>query len=236
MKNKNVYIITGASKGIGKETAIRLSNENPEGIFVLIAKDLSKLKKTRDLMSSKSEILVKSLDLANSDDIINYIQSIGENYGKIDFLVNIAGYVNPKSLQETTIENFELTYRINVFSIFILTREVVRYMKTNGGKILNVASTAGLSSRPGWSAYASSKAAVISFTKTMSDELEEYGIKTYVVSPGRCATDLRKLLAPEEDPSTIMQPQEVAETITNLLGKRGDNLDGQNIIIRKQLK
>ena len=236
MKNKKVYLVTGASKGIGKETAIKLSNQDPTGIFVLIARDLSKLNKTKSLMNSTSEVLTKSLDLANSNEIVDFIQSIGINYGSIDFLVNIAGYVNPKSLQETSDENFELTYRINVFSIFTLTREVVRFMKTNGGKILNVASTAGLSSRPGWAAYASSKAAVISFTKTMSDELEEYGIKTYVVSPGRCATDLRKLLAPEEDASTIMQPEEVAETIATLLSDKGDNLDGQNIIIRKQIR
>ena len=235
MKNKKVYIITGASKGIGRETVIKLSKDYPNGVYVLIARDLIQLNETKKLMSPSPEVLIKQLDLSDSNQIVEFIRYIGNKFGRIDFLVNIAGYVNPKSLLETSIENFELTYRINVFSIFILTKETVRFMKNTGGKILNVASTAGLSSRPGWSAYASSKAAVISFTKTMSDELEEYGIKSYVISPGRCATDLRKLLAPEEDPSTIMQPQEVAQIISNLLGENGNNLDGQNIIIRKQL-
>ena len=127
------------------------------------------------------------------------------------------------------------SYKVNLFSVFILTRETVRFMKNRGGKIINVASTAGMSARPGWSAYASSKAALISFTQTMSKELEEYKIKLYSVSPGRCATDLRKLLAPEEDPKTIMQPEEVADVIYSLTSGFGNVLDGQNIILRKQL-
>ena len=235
MKDKKVYIITGASRGIGRETAIKLSKKKSNGIYVLLARDIIQLNETKKLMDSHSEIITKEIDLSDSNQIVEFIRYIGNKFGRIDFLVNIAGYVNPKSLLETSIEDFELTYKINIFSVFVLTKEVVRFMKKGGGKILNVASTAGLSSRPGWSAYASSKAAVISFTKTMSDELEEYGIKNYVISPGRCATDLRKLLAPEEDPDTIMQPQEVAQIISNLLGKKGDNLDGQNIIVRKQL-
>ena len=74
-------------------------------------------------------------------------------------------------------------------------------------KILNIASTAGITSRPGWLAYASSKAAVVSLSATLADELAGSGIKVYSISPGRTATELRRKLAPEEDPSTIMQPQ-----------------------------
>ena len=230
-----VYIITGASKGIGKSTAIKLSHDNPGDLYIILARDLSKLIETKKLMHVDSNVITKPIDLSDSDKVIKLIRSIGDEYGRIDYLINVAGYVNPKSLLETTVENWEMTFKVNILSVFVLTREAVRFMKKTGGKILNVASTAGLSSRPGWSAYSSSKAALISFSKTMSDELEEYGIKSYVVSPGRCATDLRKQLAPEEDPTTIMQPEEVADVISNLMGENGNNLDGQNIIIRKQL-
>ena len=130
----------------------------------------------------------------------------------------------------------EMTYKINVFSPFILMRESVRYMKKNGGKILNVASTAGMTPRPGWLSYSSSKASVISMSQTLTDELSEYGIKVYCVSPGRCATKLRKRLAPNEDPRTIMQPIEVAEVICDLISDEECCLDGQNIIIRKQIR
>ncbi len=126
------------------------------------------------------------------------------------------------------------TYKVNVLSMFTIIRETVRYMKDTGGKILNVASTAGTSPRPGWLAYSSSKAAVISMSQTLSEELAEYGIKVYCVSPGRCATDLRRALAPDEDQTKIMQPEDVAEVIENLLENIGMCLDGQNIIVRQQ--
>jgi len=125
---------------------------------------------------------------------------------------------------------------VNVFAPFMFMRECVKYMKDKGGKILNVASTAGMTPRPGWLSYASSKAAVISMSQTLTAELAEYGISVYCVSPGRCATKLRKRLAPDEDPTTIMQPEDVAEVICNLISPNEKCLDGQNIVIRKAIK
>ena len=110
-------------------------------------------------------------------------------------------------------------------------------MKQNDeSKILNVASTAGMSPRPGWMSYASSKSAVISISETLAQELSEYNILVYCISPGRAATDLRRKLAPEEDPSTIMQPEHVAKVIGNLMRMSEQCLDGQNMIVRKQVK
>ena len=148
--------------------------------------------------------------------------------------LNIAGYAEPKSLLDTTDENIRTTYAVNVFSMLVMIREAVRYMRGRPGKILNVASTAATTSRPGWIAYASSKAAVVSLSQTLADELAGTGIKVYTVSPGRCATELRQKLAPEEDPSTIMQPSQVAEVIASLLRGGENTLDGQNIIVRQQ--
>ena len=68
-----------------------------------------------------------------------------------------------------------MTYKVNVFSPFLLIRESVKYMKKSGGKILNVASTEGMTPRPGWLSYSSSKASIISMSQTLTDELSEYG-------------------------------------------------------------
>ena len=178
---------------------------------------------------------IYALDLTQYDAVKELVQEVGEKYGTIDMLINVAGYANPKSLLETSIEDWEETYRINVHSIFNITKETVKFMKKTGGKILNVASTAGSSARPGWLAYASSKAAIISMSLTLSEELADYGILVYCISPGRCATELRKVLAPDEDPSTIMQPEHVGEVVNKLLSNDGVCLDGQNIVVRKQV-
>ncbi len=168
-------------------------------------------------------------------EIPEVISKINYECGNISCLLNIAGYTEPQSIFEMTNENFERTYKINVFAPFVLMRECAKYMRNTGGKILNVASTAGINSRPGWLSYASSKAAVIAMSQTLTAELLEYGIKVYCVSPGRCATNLRKKLAPNEDPATIMQPEEVAKIICDLISPDENCLYGQNIIIRKQI-
>ena len=228
-------IITGASRGIGRAIAVELSKTDMYGTAVLVARSDEGLDETKSLMLTDNlNVLLEVVDIERYSEIIEMVERVRKRCGRIDALVNVAGYANPKSLLETDIEIWEKTFRVNMTSLFVLTREVVRPMKNNGGKILNIASTAGLSPRPGWSAYAASKAAVINFSLTLSSELEEYGIKVFCVSPGRCATELRRILAPDEDPTTIMQPAEVAAVVVTLLGPSGECLDGQNIVIRRQ--
>lgn len=228
-------VITGASRGIGRAVAVELSKREDIRHFILLARTEEGLKETVSFMQPGKNIELLAIDLTNYKEVSEIIQMVGVRYGTIDMLVNVAGYANPKSLLETSVENWEKTYQINVHSVFNLTKEVVKFMKRSGGQILNVASTAGSSARPGWLAYASSKAALISMSQTLSEELSEYGIRVYCISPGRCATELRKVLAPDEDPTTIMQPGHVGEVVNRLLSADGICLDGQNIVVRKQV-
>ncbi|WP_226036350.1 SDR family oxidoreductase [Aquibacillus saliphilus] len=228
-------IISGASRGIGRSIAIALSNRQDITNFIIVSRTEDGLQETAQLMNPTKNVVYYAMDLTDYEAVQELIETVGERYGSIDYLLNVAGYAEPKSLLETSVENWEMTYKVNVHSIFFLTKEVVRFMKKTGGKILNVASTAGSSPRPGWLAYSSSKAAIISMSQTLSDELSEYGILVYCISPGRCATELRRALAPDEDQSTIMQPEHVAEIVDNLLSDNGICLDGQDITVRKQM-
>lgn len=229
-----VAVITGASQGIGRATAIRLSREPDVAGIALVARNAERLAETRASMDSGTDVELYPYDLADLDGIPGLVRSIRERFGTIDALCNIAGYAEPKALLDTTTDNIMRTYTINVMAMIVLIREAVRTMQHHPAKILNVASTAGITSRPGWLAYASSKAAVVSLSATLADELAGSGIKVYTISPGRCATELRQILAPEEDMTTIMQPEEVADVIAKLLDDSESILDGQNIIVRKQ--
>lgn len=229
-------VITGASRGIGRAIAVSLSSREDITNFILISRTEEGLQETANQMKQGKQIECHAIDLTDYKEVENLISSVGNRYGSIDLLLNVAGFANPKSLLETSIDDWETTYKINVHSIFYITKEVVKFMKKTGGKILNVASTAGMTARPGWLAYASSKAAIISMSETLSEELSEYGILVYCISPGRCATELRKILAPDEDPTTIMQPEHVGEVVDHLLSDNGICLDGQNIIVRKQVQ
>ena len=233
----SVCIITGAGAGIGKATAIALSKQSFFDGYAILGRNTQALEATvAEMLENNPKLSIKTylIDLDNPDEIPSIVDNVYNDFGSIDCLLNIAGYTDPQSLLLTTLDGFRKTYNVNVFSPFMLIRECVKYMKKNGGKILNVASTAGMTPRPGWLSYASSKAALISMSQTLTEELAEYNIKMYCVSPGRCATDLRKKLAPDEDPSTIMQPCEVAEVIERLIDPAEKCLDGQNIVIRKK--
>ncbi len=232
-------VITGASSGIGKACALLLSKKKFFASYALLGRKIDEIAVTADGMKANDSSLVirpYELDLSITDSIVDVMNKILSDFTDISCLCNIAGYTDPQPLLSTTMESFELTYRVNVYAPFLLIRECVRSMRRSGGKIINVASTAGMGARPGWLSYASSKAALISMSQTLTEELAEYGIKVYCVSPGRCATKLRKRLAPEEDPKTIMQPEETAEVICSLLSPDEHCLDGQNIVIRKKIQ
>lgn len=224
-------IITGASSGIGRATAQEVAKRGEYQRLALIGRNLDDSYKIEGV-----EVDIYKYDLGNVHDIPELVAKIYKNSGSINCLLNVAGYTDPQPMLNTTYENLQKTYNVNVFAPFVLARECTKYMKHNdSSKILNVASTAGITPRPGWVSYASSKAAIISMSETLSAELAEYGISVYCISPGRCATPLRRKLAPDEVQSTIMQPEEVAEIICNLISYSEKCLDGQNIVVRKKL-
>ena len=228
-----VCVITGASQGIGRAAAIRMSQEPDISALVLIARNARGLEETATALERNGkDVELIAYDLMDLDGIPDLVRRIHERFGSIDILLNIAGYADPQSLLDTDADNIVKTYTINVFAMLLLIREMTRFMYDRPAKILNVASTAGITSRPGWLAYASSKAAVVSLSATLADELAGSGIKVYSISPGRTATELRRKLAPEEDPSSIMQPGDVADVIAQLMSDGEKTLDGQNIVVR----
>lgn len=228
-------IITGAGDGIGRATAIELSRSKYYDSYALLGRNLISLEKTASKMKN-ADVKIYEIDFANVELIPEIVNNVYTDFKSINCLLNIAGYTDPQPLFTTSLESFRYTYLVNVFTPFLLMRETAKKMKQTGGKILNVASTAGMTPRPGWLSYASSKAALIAMSQTLTEELAEYGIKVYCISPGRCATKLRKKLAPDEDPSTIMQPEDVAAIISRLLDPHEMCLDGQNIVVRKVIK
>lgn len=229
-------IVTGAGSGIGWAAAIQISQLGEFDKIVLIGRRQKNLLETKELLKTGTNAYVYVFDLQNTTKIPELIKDIQEKCESIDCLVNVAGYTDPKFLFETSLENIEKTFSVNVFAPYILCKECARMMKNSVSvsKIINIASTAGSTPRPGWSVYAMSKAAVIEMSLTLSEELAPYGIKVYCLSPGRCATDLRKKLAPDEDQSKIMQPEVVGREIARMASQQENCLDGQDIIIRKK--
>ena len=235
MTTGKVCVITGASQGIGRAAAVEMSRQPEVSTIILIARSADGIAGTAAAMEPGKDVRLVAYDLGQLEGIPGLVEEICAEHGGIDLLLNIAGYAEPKSLLDTTVENLVKTFSINVFQMLVLIREMVRFSDGRPAKVLNVASTAGITARPGWVAYAASKAAVVNLSATLAEELAGSGVKIYTISPGRTATELRRKLAPDEDPSSIMQPEQVARVIATLMRDDELTLDGQNIIVRQQM-
>src|SRR5688500_14065587 len=131
-----VAVITGASQGIGRATAIRLSREPDVTGIALVARNAERLAETRASMDSGTDVELYPYDLADLDGIPGLVRAIRERFGTIDALCNIAGYAEPKALLDTTTDNIMRTYTINVMAMIVLIREAVRTMQHHPAKIL----------------------------------------------------------------------------------------------------
>ena len=130
-----------------------------------------------------------------------------------DLIVYSAGHVAPTPLADTSLDEWRHTLEVNLTGAFRLVQRLA--LNEWSGTLVLIASTAGTRPSPGWGAYAAAKAGLINLGQTAHAELAER-VRVYVLTPGRCATPLRAILAPDEDPTTIMQPDEVADTILRL--------------------
>ncbi len=228
MLKKSVIIITGASRGIGRVMAESYSNQ---GAYVVLAA------RSYDLMQSfskdlKTDHLIVKTDVRNEDSVKNMIKQTIDKYGKIDVLINNAGIIEPYDIENTTLEVWQDIFNTNLTGSFLVTREAIKYMKTTGGKIIYIASTAGMGARPERCAYAASKAGLINFATSMAKALHKYNIKVYNICPSGTATALREKLELSEDPEKLMNPKDVSGIVEYCLTNQADVIDAQPIIVR----
>ncbi len=228
-------VITGASRGIGREVALTLARDYPK--IYLVARTADALAGVdEDIRAAHpfTRVEVCPLDVTDEQAVTGLMRDIRAADGDLQTLINCAGYAIPATaVEEISSKTWMEIYEANMLSAFLMTRESLSLLKRNNrATIVNVASTAGLTPRPGWSAYASAKAALINFSQTMAEELKPYGIRVHCIAPGRTATELRRVLAPDEDPNTIMGPQSVAKIVQFLVSPHGDVLKGQPIMVR----
>ena len=230
-------LVTGASRGIGLETVRRfLHNSDSITTIVMFARSSEDFDAAVEELRASSpvgrKIVTRTVDVGDRDALHEALESVHEEVGNIDYLVNNAGYTNPVPLQQAEIEDFEKTMGVNVYAPFL----IVKWLLNHGNTfklIVNIASTAGINGRSGWLTYSASKAAVINMSQVMREELAIYGTRVVCLSPGRTATALRRTLAPEEDPTTIMQPEHVARVIETLISPVGRFIDSENIVVRQ---
>lgn len=188
---EKVVLITGASSGIGAETAIQFSKLGAN--LALTGRSEENLKKTASQCASEhGEPLQIFADVTKEDDIKIIIEKTIRHYGKLDVLVNIAGIIETGGIEETNLDQFDRVFNTNVKSVYHLTMLAVPYLIKTKGNIVNISSATGIRASPGLLSYCMSKAALDQFTKCVALDLAPKQVRVNSVNPGVIVTELHK--------------------------------------------
>ncbi len=214
-------LITGASSGLGRATAIALAGAGAD--VGLVARSAQELEGAREEAAKfGTRTLALPADLAGEDDAARAVGQTVEAFGRIDVLVNAAGTDAPGTVEELSVEGWDRTLSVNLRAPFLLSKAAFPHMReAGGGTIVNISSVAG---KKGWanaSAYCASKFGLTGFTEALADEGREYGIRAIVLYPGAMATNWgafdpeeRQHSKPNEAPPTrVLPPERVADFI-----------------------
>lgn len=214
--NKLRAIITGASSGIGKATALAFAESGIE--VALVSRSEAKLQALARSIEQKTATKAKAypLDLAVVDRVTAQIADICSSFGPIDILVNNAGMGYTNSLEQTTLADWQYVLQLNLTSVFQCVRGVLPQMRERGsGTIINVASIAASNAFPDWGAYSVSKAGLAALGRALSVEERSNGIRTVTISPGSVNTSIwdTDTVQADFDRSAMLTPEIVAQSI-----------------------
>jgi NADP-dependent 3-hydroxy acid dehydrogenase YdfG len=188
MIKDQVAIVTGASRGIGKEIALKLANEGAKLTLVGSSQDV--LQSAKDLNNQGYvNVIAVQADVANEEDMNRVVKSTLEQFGQIDILVNNAGIGFFKLTEEVTLEDWKKMFEVNVQGVFLGAKVVLPQMKERkSGTIITISSDVGRYTIPNGAAYTASKYAVQGFSGALAQEVREYGIRVGTVNPGMVDT------------------------------------------------
>ncbi len=209
-------IVTGASSGIGKATALAFAKSGIE--VALVSRSAKKLEIVADEINvgTQAKASVYPIDLAIVDRVKLKIAEICDHFGSIDILVNNAGIGYTNSLSNTTLEDWQKVIELNLNSPFQCIQGVLPQMRDRRkGTIINVASIAAFNAFPDWGAYSVSKAALVALGKALSVEERANGIRTVTISPGSVNTPIWDTDTVQADfnREAMLTPEIVAQSI-----------------------
>lgn len=237
LKNKNA-VVTGATRGIGREIAFTLA-ENGANVAInyrTLNEDVERL--IEELKSYGTNIVAVKCDISDEEEVKNFIAESKKQLGSIDILINNAGITKDGLLMRMKEKDFSDVLDVNLKGTFITTRETASIMmKQRHGKIINISSVVGVIGNAGQCNYAASKAGVIGFSKSVARELASRNITVNVVAPGFINTDMTGVL-PEKVKESMLQgiplkrigdPKDIANVVLFLASDLSNYITGQVI-------
>ncbi len=215
-----VALVSGASKGIGRQTALTLASAGAEVAISARSQDLLQ-GVAAEIKKEGREVLVFPGDMSQEKDIQDFVKHTAARFGRIDILINNAGlgYFCPAA--EMTTALWDEMFNLNVRGVFLLTREALSYLRKSGqAVIVNVVSTAGKYAYVGGCGYAAAKHALLGFSRCLMIEERKNGIRVLAICPGAVDTSffdnpLAQDMAPRRE--RALKPEDIANTILHMI-------------------
>lgn len=220
IKDKVVFI-TGGASGIGLATAKKLLSEDAK--VVVYSRNAREID---DEFDKKNSLLIEG-DVCDRSKTKKAVEAAIKKFGALDILINNAGVAQRKDFMDTTEKDWDFIFDVNIKGMFTVTQEALRVMDSKDKIIVNIASGAGIYGIGGLPIYSASKAAVINFTQSLSQELKERKIKVFCIAPGSTDTKMFSSLFPET--KARHTPEQVAEVIYEAI--IGEIKPDENLIV-----
>lgn len=238
MLTGKVALVTGASRGIGREIAIQLAEAGAK-VAVNYSGSEAKANEVVDVIKAAGgEAFVIQANVSNAESVDAMVKEVISQFGALDILVNNAGITRDNLIMRMKEEEWDAVINTNLKGVFICTKAVTRQMmKQRKGRIINIASIVGVCGNPGQANYVAAKAGVIGLTKTTAKELSSRNITVNAIAPGFITTDMTDELPEDVKTEMLKQiplarfgnPSDIANVVRFLAADESNYITGQTI-------